>query len=190
VIARCRPASVSIEVAFAHLACVGVVGALVFHELAGVTDLRPRRGGGDFLYDLRRAESRIVKKAGGLPLRLYAVGGNAKVDGFRGLLTRRYFGGAAHDLIVTLASAMPASAEQRAETTCNHFDYFRENQIAASASTDSIRFLTGVLAPPVSQPTVTQDAQNPPPKASLSFKPDPVKVAAAKAAREKETQRT
>jgi len=41
---------------------------------------------------------------------LYAVGGNVKFDGFRGLLTRRYFGGDAHDLIVTLASATYATA--------------------------------------------------------------------------------
>ena len=150
-------------------------------KLAGVSDLRPPTDEDAFLYKLQYAESRIVKKAGGVPLRLYAVGGNVKVDGFRGLLTRRYFGGDAHDLIVTLASATPAAAEQRAETTCNHFDYFRENQIGGNAAKDAITFLTGLLAPPQSQPATPAETKTLPEKAKpISY--DPAKVAAPKAA--------
>jgi hypothetical protein len=147
--------------------------------LAGVTDLRPRAGGGDFLRKLRRAEGRIVKKAGGVPLRLYAVGGNVKVDGIRGALSRRYFGGAAHDLIVTLASATPSAAEQRAETTCNHFDYFRENQMAGNAATEAIPFLLGLMTPPQAASTApdTKAASRRP-----SFRLDEAKVAAGRAA--------
>lgn len=156
-------------------------------KLAGVSDLRPRSGGGDFLRALRRAEGRIAKKAGGVPLRLYAVGGNVKVDGFGGMLSRRYFGGAAHDLIVTLASATPVSADQRAETTCDHFGYFSPNEIAADAATDAIDFLEQTMASVEAEEQT--DAQSRLPKTARPLKIDPAKVAAARAARaESETR--
>lgn len=146
-------------------------------KLAGVTDLRPRSGGGSFLRDLRKAEGRIAKKAGAVPLRLYAVGGNVKADGFGGLLSRRYFGGAAHDLIVTLASTTPVSADQRAETTCDHFGYFSANEVGGDAVVDAIDFLEQGMAPVdvEEQP----DAQSRLPR-TRPLKIDPAKVAAAR----------
>ena len=120
-------------------------------KLAGISDLRTRSSGGDFLRELRRAEGRIAKKAGAVPLRLYAVGGNVKRDGLGGMLSRRYFGGAAHDLIVTLESAAPASAQQRVETTCDHFGYFTTKEVAGDAASDAIDFVEQVMvkaAPP------------------------------------------
>src|SRR5262245_38830221 len=110
-------------------------------KLSGVSDLRPRSGGGDFLRALRKAEGRIARKAGAVPLRLYAVGGNVNGDGLGGTLSGRYFGGAAHDLIVTLASAAPAAAQQRFETTCDHFGYFTAKEVAGDAASDAIDFL-------------------------------------------------
>jgi pimeloyl-ACP methyl ester carboxylesterase len=151
--------------------------------LAGVRDLRPRSGGGDFLRALRRAEGRIAKKAGAVPLRLYAVGGNLKVDGFGGMLSRRYFGGAAHDLIVTLASATPVTADQRAETTCDHFGYFTANEVGGDAATDAIDFLQDAMAP-VEAPAEEPSAQSRLPKTSR-----PLKMATTRTARaESETR--
>jgi hypothetical protein len=157
-------------------------------KLTGVSDLRPRSGGGEFLRALRRAEGRIAKKAGAVPLRLYAVGGNVKADGFGGMLSRRYFGGAAHDLIVTLASATPVAADQRAETTCDHFGYFTSNEAAGDGTTDAIDFLEQVMAP-VDEPVEQPDAQSRLPKPSKPLKIDPARVAAARAGRaENETR--
>ena len=149
-------------------------------KLAGVSDLRPRSGGGDFLRALRKAEGRIAKKAGAVPLRLYAVGGNVKADGVAAMLSRRYFGGAAHDLIVTLASATPVAADQRAETTCDHFGYFTQNEVAGYAATDAIDFLEQVMVA-AAEPAEQPDAQSLP-KRSRPLKLDPAKVAAARAA--------
>jgi hypothetical protein len=151
-------------------------------KLAGVRDLRPRSGGGDFLRSLRKAEGRIAKKAGAVPLRLYAVGGNVKADGFGGWLSRRYFGGAAHDLIVTLASATSV-ADQRAETACDHFGYFTANEVAGDAALDAIDFLDQAMAP--AQPEEQPDAASRLPK-TRPLKIDPAKVAAGRSAREAE----
>jgi pimeloyl-ACP methyl ester carboxylesterase len=151
-------------------------------KLAGINDLRPRSNGGDFLRELRKAEGRIARKAGAVPLRLYAVGGNVKTDGLGGLMSRRYFGGAAHDLIVTLASAAPASAQQRVETRCDHFGYFTAKEIAGDAASDAIDFLEQVMTK-VDQAVGHSEAESRLPKPSRPLKIDPAKVAAARAAR-------
>jgi pimeloyl-ACP methyl ester carboxylesterase len=149
-------------------------------KLSGVTDLRPRSGGGAFLRDLRKAEGRIAKKAGAVPLRLYAVGGNAKSDGFGGFLSRRYFGGAAHDLIVTLASTTPVAADQRAETTCDHFGYFSANEVGGDAAQDAIDFLDQSMAPAEADEQPDAQSRLPRPR---TLKIEPVKVAATRSAR-------
>jgi hypothetical protein len=156
--------------------------------LAGVSDLRPRSGGGDFLRALRKAEGRIAKKAGSVPLRLYAVGGSVKADGFGGMLSRRYFGGAAHDLIVTLASATPVSADHRAETTCDHFGYFTPGEVAGDAAIDAIDFLEQAMAP-VEELAEQPDAPSRLPRPSRPLKIEPARVGAARAGRaENETR--
>lgn len=131
-------------------------------RLAGITDLRPRSTGGDFLRRLRKAESRLAKKAGGVPLPLVAIGGNAPAVGLAGMLTRRYFGGAAHDLIVPLASATPSAAEHRTETTCNHFEYFTPAEAAMPHAENAVNTLRRWLAPaPATQAAPRTDTPSP-----------------------------
>jgi hypothetical protein len=156
-------------------------------KLAGVTDLRPRSNGGNFLQDLRRAESRIAKKAGVVPLRLYAVGGDCATNTITGMLTRRYFGGANNDLIVTQESSTPAAAERRAETTCDHFGYFTETAVAGDAVTDTFTFLQLTMAP-IEQEAPADDAQSRLPQSPRPIKYDPAKVAAGKSRGNTETR--
>jgi len=145
--------------------------------LDGITDLRPRANGGRFLRALKKDEARIVRKAGAVPLRLYAVGGSAATSGLAGMLSRRYFGGAANDLVVPLASATPAAAEQTAEAPCDHFGYFTAEEMRRPSTADAIQFLRSVMF---------GEAQ-PKPEASpasskmRSLALDPAKVAAAAA---------
>ena len=151
-------------------------------KLAGVTDLRPRSSGGDFLRDLRKAEGRIAKKAGAVPLRLFAVGGDARTDSLGAMLSRRYFGGAAHDLIVTLESSTPAAAELRAETTCDHFGYFSATEVAGDPAINAIDFLQQTMAP-IEQETAATEASTRLPSPMRPLKYDPAKVAAGKSSR-------
>jgi hypothetical protein len=113
--------------------------------LAGITDLRPGSDGGTFLQKLKDAESRLAKKAGAVPLPLCAVGGKAVPVGIAGRLSRRYFDGAANDLVVPFASATPESAEQTAEIACDHFGYFTADAVRGPAATGAIQFLSTLL---------------------------------------------
>ena len=127
------------------------------------------------------------KKAGAVPLRLYAVGGDAQSDSLGGVLSRRYFGGAAHDLIVTLESSTPAAAEQRVETTCDHFGYFAEKEVAGDPAINAIDFLQQTMAP-IEQEAPAADAQSRLPQSMRPLKYDPAKVAAAKSRANTETR--
>jgi len=114
-------------------------------SLDGITDLRPRSNGGRFLRRLKRAEARLTKRPGTLPVRLYAVGGNANTTGFTGMLSRRYFGGASNDLVVPCASATPAAAEVTAEAQCDHFGYFSAAEMRTDAAARAVDFVCALL---------------------------------------------
>lgn len=144
-------------------------------SLDGITDLRPRSNGGSFLRKLKKAEGRLARKAGAQPLPLYAVGGNAKASGLAGVLSRRYFGGAANDLVVPFASATPAAAEKTAEALCDHFGYFNANEMGRPAATDAIDFLLSTIHPPAPEPKSSTSA----PRTSTTIRYDPAKVGKA-----------
>jgi hypothetical protein len=123
--------------------------------LDGITDLRPRSNGGEFLYKLKKAESRLARKAGAVPLRLFAVGGKAVRAGLVGALSKRYFGGAEHDLVVPFASATPVAAEKTREVACDHFGYFSAGVISSPSTAGAVEFLQSLMfgeAPPESKP--------------------------------------
>lgn len=144
-------------------------------KLAGVSDLRPRGGKGEFLHRLRKAEGKIVGQVGAMPLPLWAVGGSVKDGGLFGMLSGRYLGGDSHDLIVALSSTMPNGSRERQPTTCNHFGYFDEREVTGSAGTAAITFLLETMvtaAPPaatrpdgripISKPLVYKKGATPP----------------------------
>jgi hypothetical protein len=114
-------------------------------SLPGITDLRPRSNGGKFLRRLKRAESRLTKRPGSLPVALYAVGGNASAAGLTGVLSRRYFGGAANDLVVPSTSATPAAADVTAEARCDHFGYFSAAEMQTDAAAKAVDFVHALL---------------------------------------------
>ena len=122
-----------------------------------------------------------------MPFRLYAVGGDVETNTITGMLTRRYFGGANNDLIVTQESSTPAAADRRAETTCDHFGYFTQTAVASNAATDAIDFLQLTMAP-IEQETPVTDAQSRLPQSPRPLKYDSAKVAAAKSRANTETR--
>jgi hypothetical protein len=117
-------------------------------KLPGITDLRPRKNGGEFLRRLRKAEGRLAKKAGAVPVPLFAVGGNAQLDGMTGWLSRRFFGATPHDLVVTVPSSAPSDLAPTAETTCDHFSYFTRVEMNKQHAGEAVRFLQQALAGP------------------------------------------
>jgi putative serine esterase DUF676 len=119
--------------------------------LDGITDLCPRSEKGAFLRALKKSESRLAKKAGAVPLPLFAVGGKANSTGLGGRLSRRYFGGAANDLVVPYASATPEAAQNIGEAACDHFGYFTADAMRRPSTTNAIDFLRTAMfgdAPP------------------------------------------
>ena len=110
-------------------------------KLPGIKDLRPRTNGGKFLRQLRRAESRLTKKAGGVPIPLFAVGGNATVAGILGWASRRFFGNTPNDLVVTLPSTIPSTLRSSAETNCDHFGYFAADEMRKAHAEGALQFL-------------------------------------------------
>ena len=99
-------------------------------KIEGITDLRPRANGGEFLYQWQKAETRQARRAGDRALPLFVVGGRA----LHGWLSRRFFGGKLSDLVVAPSSSTPASIQPSSETTTDHFSYFSEDETAATAS--------------------------------------------------------
>jgi pimeloyl-ACP methyl ester carboxylesterase len=97
-----------------------------FKTLPGITDLRPRKNGGDFLDRLMEAEKDLTGEPGAIPMPVFAVGGRAAANGVAGWLTNRFFDDAPHDLVVALDSSAPEHMESRAEVTSDHFSYFDE----------------------------------------------------------------
>jgi pimeloyl-ACP methyl ester carboxylesterase len=93
-------------------------------KIEGITDLRPRSNGGEFLYDLRKAEGRQAKRAGHRVLPMFVVGGRAQPGFASGWLSRRFFGGDPNDLVVALSSTVPPSIRPSSETETDHFSYF------------------------------------------------------------------
>jgi len=130
-------------------------------SLAGITDLRPRSNGGKFLRRLKRAEARLTKRPGALPVDLYAVGGNANATGLTGMLSRRYFGGAVNDLVVPCASATPAAAEVTAEAQCDHFGYFSAAQMQTDAAAKAVDFVRALLRADTKVPSARPDGTIP-----------------------------
>jgi len=130
-------------------------------SLEGITDLRPRSNGGKFLRRLKRAEARLTKRAGAMPVRLYAVGGNASATGLTGMLSRRYFGGAANDLVVPCASATPAAAETTAVAPCDHFGYFSAQEMRTPATAGAVAFLRTLLRADVKAQATRADGRIP-----------------------------
>jgi hypothetical protein len=116
--------------------------------LPGITDLRPRKNGGEFLRRLRKAEGKLAGAAGGLPMPIFAVGGNTQGNGTSGWLTRRLFRGVPNDLVVALASTMPDGVETRAETSCDHFGYFSVSETKKGHAAAAVRFILQSLASP------------------------------------------
>jgi hypothetical protein len=110
-------------------------------KLPGVTDLRPRKNGGDFLRRLRRDEGELAGRAGASPMPIFAIGGNVAAGGVAGWASRRFFGGTPHDLVVTLPSSMPSRLTPNAETTCDHFGYFDPIEMKKEHAGAAIRFL-------------------------------------------------
>jgi pimeloyl-ACP methyl ester carboxylesterase len=113
--------------------------------LDGIADLCPGSEKDAFLRKLKHSEWRLAKKIGAVPVPLFAVGGKANSTGLADRLSRRYFNGAANDLIVPYASATPDAAEHTAEMVCNHFEYFTADALRAPATTNAIAFLRTAL---------------------------------------------
>ena len=121
--------------------------------LDGITDLCPRSDKGTFLRELKKTESRLARKAGAVPLPLFAVGGKADSTGLAGWLSLRYFSGAASDLVVPFASATPEAAENTGEAACDHFGYFTAEAMRRPSTTAAIDFLgTAILGRTESEP--------------------------------------
>jgi len=146
-------------------------------SLEGITDLRPRSNGGTFLRRLKRAEARLTKRPGAMPVRLYAVGGNASASGLTGMLSRRYFGGAANDLVVPCASATPAAAETTAVASCDHFGYFNAHEMQTPATAGAVAFLRTLLRADVKAPPARADGRIPV-LSPIKFKRDGMKLRA------------
>jgi hypothetical protein len=123
-------------------------------KLKGITDLRPRRGGGKFLRRLARSEARLAGEAGGRVLPLLAVGGKVTPAGMKGWLSNRFLGGAPNDLVVPLSSSAPARFAPVHETPCDHFSYCSDGNDARV--TRAIEFLKAVLALPAAGQTATR----------------------------------
>ena len=97
-----------------------------FKTLPGITDLRPRKNGGEFLDRLMEAEASLTGEPGAIPMPVFAVGGRAEPDDVKGWLTNRFFDDSPNDLVVALDSSAPEHMESRAEVTSDHFSYFEE----------------------------------------------------------------
>lgn len=113
--------------------------------LDGITDLCPGSEKGAFLNKLKSSEWRLAKKAGAVPLPLFAVGGKADRVGFAGMLSRRYFSGAANDLVVPYTSATPEAAKKTGEAVCDHFGYFTADAMRRPSTIEAINFLRAAL---------------------------------------------
>ncbi len=127
-------------------------------RLPGITDLRPRQGGGRFLRRLEERELRLTRRAGVPALPLLAIGGQADRRGFAAWVSNRLLAGVAHDLVVPLSSSAPASFERTAHVVSDHFSYFEPG--AQASLDDAVSFLRAALLPaPPAMPA------NPPAKA-------------------------
>jgi pimeloyl-ACP methyl ester carboxylesterase len=116
-------------------------------NLEGITDLRPRRNGGEFLYKLRKSEGKQAKRVGGRVLPLFVIGGQAQPAGITGWLSRRFFGGEPNDLVVALSSTMPSSIRPSSATNTDHFSYFSDVEMK-KPDLPALDFIVSTLGAP------------------------------------------
>jgi hypothetical protein len=114
--------------------------------IKGIEDLRPPRGGGTFLEELRRNESAQAGEYEERLLSIFAIGGNVNKRDTLGQVVANYaHGGAPNDLIVETASSIPHLFRAVPPTDCDHFSYFSKEECAKQSVTDGIAFLHTVL---------------------------------------------